>query len=738
MPETPQHRFTPLLSRETLLARLRAWWPYLLIFVFGLAAYANTIGNQFTFDDQIIVVKNPRIRQLTQLADIFGTSYWNSPDKGAEYRPITILSYAATYKLNQLLHGRYDGLRASTYHLGNVLLHALASALAAWAVMALFRRKLLAFLTGLFFALHPIHTEAVAGVVGRAEIMAAIGFFLALGAWASLKDARGRREIAVWTAVAGAGLFFGLFSKENTLTLGGVILLELLVVLRLRQMQKQPVDLKPLLRRLAPAAIALLAVVGLYFAARISVLGAITRAEAASYGFIDNPAFNAPTLARIATAIRTQGEYFWLLVWPENLIADFSYDAYPLSHSLMEPAVLVGAIALGALVLAVIVGLFEGPVVAFAAGFYLLTMSITSNIPFPIGTIKAERLVYLPSTAFCLLLALILERMWVRFPRIEVRALVVIAATTVSVGYFARTVQRNPVWENDSTLFAATVQSVPRNVKAHNNLGNSLAAEGRYDEALRHIDMALQIEPDSNYALANRAAITARKSEKLALESERLAKRGRTDEAMAMRQSARLLDQSALKYFQETVKKDPYFVPGLHAYGVFLCLKGNYDRGLDYLIKAHQLAPLDLDNLRQLVKFNWWSAKDTETRVERLQSAVKYGKAILDIYPADREAMVNVGVSHFELDEYEQAVPYLERSLEIVPVDVKTWNILGGAYYHLNKLSEAERAFRQALAVHPDDDEAADGLAKVLEAQKTGQRKYLRTSATPALDTQEN
>lgn len=716
---------------QNFVTKIRPYAGYLLIFLLSTVAYLNTLGNEYTFDDAVIVLKNPRIRQLNRPSEIFGTSYWDSPDKGAEYRPVTILSYALNHKFNQIVYDRHRGLEPMTYHLGNVLLHALASALAAWAIFALFRRKLLAILTGLFFGLHPVHTEAVAGIVGRAELLAAVGFFTVMGACARVLYADTRRQATNWSAMAAAGMALGMFSKEHTVTVIGVVVLSGIVLWRYWKLEQHPATLGAVTRRLLPALIALMVVLGIYLLARMAVLGGLARSQAYSYGFVDNPAFGAPVMVRILTAIKTQGEYLWLLLWPKKLIADFSYDAYPLSHSLLETRVLIGLLALAGLVLAVLIGLAEGPVAAFAAGFYIITMSLTSNIPFAIGTIKAERLLYLPSLAFCLVLSLIFERLWRRHKSIEFRVIWLLVVLFVCAGYMARTIDRNPVWKNDKTLFSATVRDVPRNVKAYANLANALAAEGNFDEALKHADKALSIQVDFTYGLANRGSIRARKAEQLLRQAAQLEKQGKVNEARGLIEASQALQIRAGEDYAKTVKVDPFFVPGLYGYGVFLCLQGRFDEGLEYLRKAHALAPKSLDNLQQLVVQSWWSAPKSSNPVERLKDTVAYSRKILDINPSDYQAHVKIGEASFELGEYQAAVEALTKALSIegLPPDANATKILASSYYHLNQLPEAEAAFENALAINPNDRAAATGLALVRQAQKTGVRKGLVTPA---------
>src|ERR1051326_1630275 len=135
-----------------------------LVFFASCAVYINSLGGQFVFDDTSIIQGNPQIRSISwdSLGHIFGSHYWQGAEThGGLYRPVVMLSYAINYAWGEL--------DPWGYHLINVLVHGLNSALVLLVILELFRDRAFAMWSGLLFALHPIHTEGVAYVVGRAE-----------------------------------------------------------------------------------------------------------------------------------------------------------------------------------------------------------------------------------------------------------------------------------------------------------------------------------------------------------------------------------------------------------------------------------------------------------------------------------------------------------------------------------------------------------------------------------------
>lgn len=173
-----------------------------LIFVSCWLVYANSLDGQFVFDDTSIILNNPLIRSLSlsNIQHIFGSHYWQAAaGRGGLYRPLAILSYAWNYAAG--------GLSPFGYHFVNVLLHSMNAALVFAIVRELFGDFSFAVWSGLLFALHPIRTEAVSYVAGRAESLAALFFLVAW--WLDL-----RRK----TLLAVAAFVLAALTKESALT----------------------------------------------------------------------------------------------------------------------------------------------------------------------------------------------------------------------------------------------------------------------------------------------------------------------------------------------------------------------------------------------------------------------------------------------------------------------------------------------------------------------------------------
>jgi tetratricopeptide (TPR) repeat protein len=438
----------------------------LLVCLLAAAAYLNTVGNAFVYDDAHVITGNRYVRGLDQIPKIFGTNYWHDYGRSNLYRPVTI----ATLALNHAV----GGLDPAGYHVVNIALHALAS----WLVWALARRILpglaAPLVAGLVFAVHPIHAEAVAPAFGRSEILAAAGVLAALVLHA---DRYRRGPWAPWGPRALGALAFAAaaLSKESAF-----LLLPLLLLLDAARRERP-------WRRLGDYAGYVVAA-ALVFAARSAVLSG--GADPVQFG--DNPLIAATARERIMTAVVVLGRYLGLLVWPGRLSVDYSYRQIPTVTRPQDPAFLLSAGLLLALLLAGVLCLRRRPHIAFAILFFFAAFASTANVLFPIGTIMAERLAYLPSVSVCLLAGAGISALGprgTRRGRLGTAALAFLAVGLLG----ARTVDRNRDWRNDRTLFESAARVSPESFKVHAILGEFHMADRDWESAKAALHRSIEL-----------------------------------------------------------------------------------------------------------------------------------------------------------------------------------------------------------------------------------------------------
>ena len=420
--------------------------------------YGNTLRNQFTMDDGVYILRNAQVTHAS-VRGLF------APNKDSNvFRPLTFATFAVNWRLG--------GASPLGFHLFNLVLHAGATLLLYLLLEALFGSsppvKDVAFAAALVFAVHPLHTEAVSSVVGRAELLAA-GFLFA--AWVlHLRDQKVPALICFVMA---------LLSKESA-----VVFLPLLLVGDYARGKWKPRS------RYAPIAAATFIYLGVLWKLQGGRFGQPTISQ------LDNPLAVIPAPWRILNAFRVAWKYAALHFYPAKLSCDYSFNAIPVYRDLHHtlPAFLAMLALVGSWIWAV---RKRRNGLILAGGIYLGAFAVTANILMPTGTIMGERLAYLPSAGFCLLVALGWN--WLRGRQ----RVVALAALTAIVAVFAmRTMARNRDWQDNLNLYSAGVRVSPGSAKMHGNLGGEYMASAQWDLAAAEYDTALRINPDYPDVLA--------------------------------------------------------------------------------------------------------------------------------------------------------------------------------------------------------------------------------------------
>lgn len=470
--------------------RTFARWP-LLVAAVAVLVHLDTLGNGFALDDVALVAQNPAIVSPTRIPRLLVEPYADLGGGHAGlYRPATTISLA----INRAL----TGAGPFGFHLGNVLLHAGVAALA-WAAL---RRTATHYGTALagamLFAVHPLHTEAVANVAGRAELLAAL---FVLSAWIAWRRADDSARPARWRGAAASFYLLAILSKE------GAILAPLLFVADDAMRDGTPAGWRAA-KRYGGFAAALAVALGL----RLIALG--SHQAAASAIPLDNPAAAAGPWPRVATALWVQAKYALLCLWPHPLSADYSFDAIPVARSLADPRALVGLAFTAALATAAIWGWRHSRPIAIAALLWAVFFLPSSNLLFATGTLMAERLAYLPSLGMVLLAGHLAAAVVAKASperRRFIATAVVGAAAVVVAALALATWQRNPAWKDNLTLATTDVASHPESAKLQAGAGIFLAAAGRDAEAEDHLRRAVAIYPDYAQAHYNLAVVLNRR-----------------------------------------------------------------------------------------------------------------------------------------------------------------------------------------------------------------------------------
>jgi tetratricopeptide (TPR) repeat protein len=427
------------------------WRVRAALLIVALTAYINSFGLGLAQDSKTIVTADPRVQSVTadNVKAILTKNYWWPKTGDGLYRPVTTLSILFNYAVLE------NGPNAAGYHVVNFVLHAINVWLVYELALLLLRSAGPAFFAAAIWAVHPIGTEAVSSIVGRADLLAAMAVLGGLLLY--IRNRSAWAPIALF-AIATAGVF----AKENAAVLIGLMLLW---DVSFRE--------KPRWQCYAAAAASLIVLT----VVRHAVLGALPPAETP---YVDNPLFRAGFWTARWTALEVVGLDLWLLVFPVILSSDRS-QVLPAAWS--SAWVWLSLIAIVAILATALTRYRKDPLIFWAAGFFAISLLPTSNLVILIGTAMADRFLYLPSIALAVVVAALLYRLKnEKFAKVALIALVALFAV--------RTFGRNPAWDNNTSLALADLPNSPHSFRLHDMLAKEL-----YDSDTRaNIDQAIHEE----------------------------------------------------------------------------------------------------------------------------------------------------------------------------------------------------------------------------------------------------
>ena len=439
-------------------ATLEKFAPFIL-FALAFLLYVLTFGHGFVLDDPMSVELNQYVQKgISGIPDILTSNYRagveGANSSGQVYRPLSLIMFAI----------EHDLAPNSTFllHFINVLLYAF-SAVAVWLLYrALLPNAsyLLPFAAAVLFVAHPIHTEVVANIKSRDEILALL--FIALSLWACVKYLQ--QNTIVWLLAMIGSYFLALLSKESAITMIPVFALIAYFVGKRNIVQSAT----QLLWATIPAA--------LFLGMRYYAITHSTGIDEVSK--MDNPIVEAGSiLIQWATGFLVLGKYLLMLFVPYQLIYDYSYNAMPLTN-FGDFRVLLSILVYIALAIYAFWQLPKRNIVALCILALFCSLSIYSQLILVIGTLFGERLAYLPSLWFCLgivyVLFSLLNSTQANTQTNNGRQIAMGIVLAISALFGIKTVIRAAEWKNNLSLFSADAPKSPNSVRLNDNLSTEL------------------------------------------------------------------------------------------------------------------------------------------------------------------------------------------------------------------------------------------------------------------------
>jgi tetratricopeptide (TPR) repeat protein len=661
----------------------------------GFLLYANTLPNGYAVDDGTVVSYNTlTTRGIKALPAIFTSSYRagdNDPSKRERvvlYRPLSVAMFAAEWQLSPGNPHLGHLVNALLYGLTGFLLFLTLTSL--WSLRyaeagetGLLRGALAApLIAALLFITHPIHTEVAANIKGRDEILCflfVMAAFNCIAGWL-------RRESAGRLAAAGGLFFLALLSKESAITcVAAVPLLAWFF------------DRRFTLRKAVVPTAAVAAAAALYLVIRSAVLH-----EFMSSGGIlalNNSLVTAPDgLSRFATAVMILGRYLLLLLVPYKLSFDYSLRQIPIV-GIGDPAALASLLAFAAMGIYVLLRFKRKDPIAFATFFFLLTISIVSNIAFLIESVMGERFLYMPSLGFCIAAGVLLGRSApgrdqtavtsFRAFAMENRTLLVITLALAGL-YSFRTITRNFDWKDDITLSGKDVLTCPNSARiqyayaSYILVGEALkekdpAQKSRYlDEVIEHLERAVALYPEFSRAYYHLGVAYKEKGDF-----------GRA-----------VTDLEQARKYNNFDEPDFFMALGLSYAGL-----KQYDQAIEAFKKAASLNP-KLAPAYVNIAIDYDAEGNVAAAIDNLNGA-------LQADPASWEASFNMGNTLAHAGRYDEAIPWYRKAISLNGRYADAWNNLGIVYATKKDYPDAYECFKAAVAADPGQIQARGNLNQV-------------------------
>ena len=620
---------------------MRHGWRLAALWALILAAWSNSFEAGLVFDNATLIAGDARIQAATALNihRIFAEPYWPNHLSTGLYRPLTTLSYLANYAVFG------DGTRPEGYHWVNLALHLVNVTLVYALGLAVFESALPGWALAGIWGLHPLLTESVTNIVGRADLLAAMGVLAGLLCYARGSAAKGRAQPA-WLCATAAAQAIGLFSKENAAILPGLMLLfDLLGPRRILRWSA----------RLPFYAALLLPFAGFFF------LRAQMH-EPMIVGAGENSLVAAGFVTARLTAVKVIGKWPLLFLWPARLSADYSYNAVPLAD--WADAGAIAALLFCAASAAAVIrwGRARQPF-AFFLAFFFVALVPTSNLVVPIGSIMAERFAYLPAIGLAGCAAAAIQAVGAR------RAVWAAAAAAVIL-LGARTYARNFDWNDELSLWTSAVAACPESFKAHASLANALSeVPARLPEAVAEYQAALRIKPDFAEGHLNLG--------------NALSRLGRRQEAIAE--------------YQEAVRLDPQTAEA--HYSLAIALEQDPDRFSEAIPELQVALRLKPD----LAAAHGALGNALAGTPGRMLDAIAEYQAALRLDPGLAEAHFGLGAALAQIPgRVPEAIPQFQAALRLRPDFWEAHYNLGRAFLETRRLTESIAEYQAALQFHPD------------------------------------
>lgn len=579
--------------------KLAGYKYYVIIVLAVIAVYANTFKHGFVLDDDVVFRQNKFVQEgVTAIPDILthGFLFGFNQKNDQSYRPLVLIDFAISKTV--------FGNNPHAHHKVNVFYYALLCCLLFYFLHLLFNKNQpwLAFWISLLYALHPVHTEVVANIKGRDEILHAI--FLLFSFVYALKYIDLKR--LNFLLISLVTYFLALLCKEMAVT---YILLLPLTIWFFRE-----IKLLHLSKKMLPYLGVLIA----YFIVRNLVLDTIAFDEKMSV--LNNGIAAAGSFSeRFATTVYIFANYIKLLFFPHPLTWDYSYPHFQVV-SISNIVVLITIITTLILGVLSLLKMNTKNIFAYTFLFFIISFSIVSNFFILIGATLGERFLFFPSIAFCIFIVFAFKALYQRNRLSKSKALP-ITIVLICAFYSFKTIDRNKEWATNYELFKAGAIATPNNTRAISAIGsmnrelgeqsrNPVEAKAYFDKAIAAYKKSIELLPTNADSYYNLGVVYMNTNQ------NNLAKQNFAKTIELQPNNINGLNNLGVIYFREqnfnealnlfgrALKANPNFQSAYANVGAVYHNLGNTIKAKEFYLKALELNPNDINTRNNLNKLN--------------------------------------------------------------------------------------------------------------------------------------
>ncbi|KAF5275683.1 hypothetical protein FQA39_LY06795 [Lamprigera yunnana] len=677
-------------------------WQYFLIACLACCCYINTIFGAFVFDDTEAIVKNKDVISSTPLKDVFKNDFWGTDITSnlshKSYRPFVIL----TYRINAYFAG--SELNPLHFHITNIVLYVILCLMVIPVCEQLFyinKNDNCAFLSSLLFTTHPIHTEVVASVVGRADLLASTFFLFSI-----LLYAQHRRRNFVYLLGVVIIIFIGTLCKETAITALGVCFMY--------DCTNSNTKRRSFVKRSL-----LLFLSGLMI---LFVRLKLMNFEGPTFTMADNPAaFSTSIFTRIFTHNYIYILNILLLIWPQWLCFDWSMGCVPLITNFYDcriaPVIFFWIFIMyeSYILLKEVFKKFRcNNSLLLATSLILFPFLPATNIFFKVGFVIAERILLLPSLGYTFFIVHGLKKWGKAFnPRKNLD----IILYGICLIYVFRTIQRNRDWQTEQNLFNSALEICPLNAKVHYNVGKVAADNSKKDVAIIEYRKAIELNPQYEQAMNNLANLL--REEKQVMQAEILLRKAltiRPNFAAAWMNLGIVLtnlnrsDEAEQCYLKAITYRTKYPDCYYNLGNLYLDAK-RYEDALDAWGKAVLFRPTHTAA--------WSNMLVLLDSLKKYEQVLTLGQNALMHNPTSPAIHFSIANSLGKVQQFEKAEKHFLEALNLSPNNPLYYSNLGVLYHRWRQPHKAIEMYRKSLQLDPKLKTAENNLRKLINTFDT-------------------